>query len=73
MGKAVLGEVTASHVGGAHGGGRPAYVSCCECASRIAKWARSMPDEMMGAKTVMCKAAPAGMKAVPGDTQSSTT
>jgi hypothetical protein len=65
MGKAVLGEVTASQMGRAHGGGRAAYVSCRECVSCIAKCARSMPGEMMGAKTVMCEAAP-------GDTQSST-
>ena len=72
MGKAGLGEVTASQVGRAHGGGCAAYVSCRECASCIAKCARSMPGKMMRAKTVMCKAA-SGMKAASGDTQSSTT
>jgi hypothetical protein len=70
MGEAILGEVAASQMGGAdgggaHGGGPPAYVSCRECASCIAKCARSPP--MMGA-TVMCKVAPADTEAAPSDT-----
>ena len=45
------------------GGGRTAYVSCRKCTSCIAKCARSAPGEMMGAKTVMCKAASGDMRA----------
>ena len=73
MGKAGLGEVTASQVGRAHGGGCAAYVSCRECASCIAKRARSAPGEMMGAKTVVCEAAPADTEATPSDMESPTT
>ena len=73
MGEAILGEVTASQMGGAHGGGPTGYISCRECTSCIAKCARSAPGEMMGAKTVTCKAAPADTEAAPSDTESPTT
>src|SRR5262249_13029799 len=73
MGEAILGEVAASQMGGAHRGGPTGYISCRECTSCIAKCARSAPCEMMGAKPVTCKAAPADMEAAASDTESPTT